>query len=235
MTRQTVVFTGNDRPHYMRETLESWSRARGVGNWLLGFHLEPGCPEVAETCRSVGFAPVTVTVNPERYGVQRNPYEAISGGFASGAEFVVLAEDDMIVSTDVLEYLAWARDAYMGDRQVLAVCAHMDYERPGGLSAAVRLAWFGGWVWGTWRDRWEHLIAPDWTFGYEHGGWDWRLTDHWMGERGYRAICPALSRSQHIGKHGGTHCSPEQFAGLQSQCFVPDVPPQRYQETGKET
>ena len=44
-------------------------------------------------------------------------------------------------------------------------------------------------------------------------------------------IAPSLARSQHIGRDGGTHCTPDQYDGLLSRCYAgDDVPPQQYQE-----
>lgn len=232
MSPVTVAFTAWNRPHYMREVLGTWSAARGIGGTDLLFRCEPGCPEMVTTCMEAGkFARSSeILLNPQVHGVQRNPYEALSSGFArGGSNFVVLAEDDLAVSTDILEYFSWCAEEFRDDPKVLAVSARQQHERPGGLGGVVR-GDMGDvpmmWVWGTWADRWHNLIAPDWTFAYEHNGWDWRLHDYWVRELGYEIISPSLSRCQHIGRYGGTHCMPEMFDGLQSRCFVPDVPVQ---------
>ena len=62
--------------------------------------------------RRVDFAAeTTITINPQRYGVLGNPWHAFNDGFAV-SDFVVLAEEDLIVSEDVLEYFAWCRACY---------------------------------------------------------------------------------------------------------------------------
>ena len=53
----TVAFTVNNRPHYLKETLESWSRVWGIEDTHLIFRCEPGCPEAVQLCESVDFAP----------------------------------------------------------------------------------------------------------------------------------------------------------------------------------
>jgi hypothetical protein len=85
-------------------------------------------------------------------------------------------------------------------------------------------------VWGIWRDRWERHLRDDWDHTYRAKGWDWRITEHWVGERGYLAIKPAMSRSQDIGEFGGVHAHPADFPSAVSRCFVAEVPPQDYKE-----
>ncbi len=247
-----VAFTVNNRPQYLRETLDSWSKVRGIGTHTLLFRCEPGCDEAVALCQSVDFAPALVAVNPHRYGVLGNPWAAIEHAFAIQAatvgenpsDVVCLAEEDLTVSPDWLEFVA-ACQRYRDDPQVLGVTSYQHHARPGGLAGLGLADWSGDnywhfWVWGTWRDRWESLIRDDWDFTYrENGGgpgqrgWDWRLRNLLIVGRGMKMIAPSMARSQHIGKFGGAHCTPAQFEGLLSPSFAGlDVPPQRYQEVG---
>jgi hypothetical protein len=231
--KQVIVFTAFNRPLYLSQTLESWSHARGISETLLDFHIEPGCTDVDEVCEDVDFASTVLHVNPTRLGIQRNPFNALNCGFAwqespSASDFVILAEDDFVVSTDTLEWFAWAREEFYHDERVMLVSSNQYEEQPGGLAQSLLIPWFPGWVWGTWRDRWES-IAADWTFEYEHNGWDWRITDHWCGEMGKVCVVPAISRSQHIGEYHGVHTiAGTWFREQQSKCFQPEVPPQVY-------
>lgn len=233
MSRQVIVFTAFNRPDYLAETLESWSRARGISNTLLDFHMEPGSTDVHEVCEEVDFAETSLHVNPTRLGIQRNPFNALNCGFTwqespSPSDFVILAEDDFVVSTDTLEWFAWAREEFYADENVLLVSSNQYEEQSGGLAQSLFIPWFPGWVWGTWRDRWQS-IAADWTFEYEHRGWDWRLTDHFCGEMNKVCVVPAISRSQHIGEFNGVHTiAGTWFRDQQSKCFQPEVPPQSY-------
>jgi GNT-I family len=221
-----IILTGNNRPQYMRATIESWSRVRGIQDVMVEFHLEPGNPAVEVACSEAPF-PREVYVAGGHQGVQRNPWQAACHAFEA-SDFVVLAEDDMIVGTDTLEYLSWAERYFRADKNVLAVTAANiepgDPPVPGAVSLEHR---FQGWVWGIWRDRWD-IIGPDWTFAYEHNGWDYRLSEHWCRDVGMMTVFPHLSRVQHIGREGGTHCTPEMFVGLLSQSFLPEAEPQEY-------
>lgn len=246
-----IAFTVHNRPAYLRETLESWSKVRGIGDHALIFRCEPGCPEAAGICESVDFAPALTVRNHLRLGVLGNPQWAFHHGFFMHAaqrgyplraDFVVLAEEDMVVSPDVIEYFAWCQ-RYQDDPGVLGVTTYQHHERPGGLPGAGAADWRADsewhfWVWGTWRDRWDHLLRDSWDLTYDENGggplqrgWDWNIRNRLVLGEGMRMIAPSLCRSQHIGKEGGAHCTPGQFEGLLSSCFAgPDVPPQDYQE-----
>lgn len=238
--RQVVVFTAHKRQDYLRKSLESWGRARGIENAVLDFHIEPS-EEFGAVCEVIYHqvarqaGELTLHPNPALLGVQRNPYQALYCGFSSywhehtggPRDFVILAEDDFVVSDDVLEYFAWAQREYYHDPRALAVSA-TQFDRQGDINEALLIKGWTGWVWGTWRDRWENILKPDWTFAYEHGGWDWRIIKHWCGVRGYGTVTPAVSRSQHIGQYGGVHTNPDTFRDHQSRCFEPLIAPAPY-------
>ena len=233
ITIQPIVFTAYNRPHCLQETLESWAKVRGIKNVIMDFHVEPGQPATEAVIDEMDehFGKMKVTTNRAHLGPQVNPFQGINCGFTqfrdpSPDDFVILAEDDFIVSDDILEYLAWTRDEFAGDKRVIAVSS-TQFEAQGSLADVLLTPSWTGWVWGTWRDRWEQLIAPAWTFGYEYGGWDWKLIRYWCGERGYLTAVPALSRSQHIGR-SGSFTTVESFEAHQSRCFAPVVPPQVY-------
>ena len=240
-----IAFTVHNRPVYLRETLESWSRVRGISNHLLLFSCEPGCDEAVQVCQEADFAPGVITRNGQRLGVLGNPHAALDRAFIVGypdTDFAILAEEDLTVSPDVLDYFTWAQ-RYAAVPKVLGVTTHQHTERAGGLSGAGTADWsdpgaWHFWVWGTWRDRWEHLLRDSWDFTYtENGGgplqrgWDWAIRNRFVLGAGMTMIAPSMSRSQHIGRYGGSHCSPADFDVVASRCFAGlDVAQQDYQE-----
>ena len=224
-----VCFTVNNRPHYLREALESWREVRGAGQVAALFSCEPGCPEAERVCAGVDFFErQTMILQPEHRGVLLNPKLVLDHAFlTAGTDFAILTEEDMVVSTDILEYFAWAAGVYEPGERILGVTAAQIDPQPGSFSTVLEVPWFQGWCWGTWADRWSG-IGPDWDTTYAHNGWDHRLNDHWTGELGYRMAAPAISRVQHIGREGGTHCSPQMFDSLLAREFHRHVPPQAY-------
>lgn len=233
--RPVIAFTVNTRVPYLAWVLESWREARGIGDAHLIFRCEPGCPEAVALCEKADFAAeLTVIVNEERHGVLGNPWHALNDGFAL-SDFAILAEEDLIVSPDVLEYFTWCRDRYRDDPQVLGVTTHQYLAQPGGLAGVMPQRFDQDpdphlWVWATWKDRWEGFIRDDWTFDYSRRGWDWALLNTWIHGKGMKLMAPCLSRSQHVGRLGGIHCTEDQYETMRSRCFAPRVPPQEYAE-----
>jgi hypothetical protein len=212
-----IVFTiTGHRYAYLRKTLYSWQRVRGIENATLIFLVEPqdGDPGHLVTIhnegQSVGAKLLLVSENAKRLGVAGNPWHAMQTGFRL-ADFVILAEEDTPVSTDVLEYFAWARERYaepFNDRsRVRAVCAHQIGEPLGGDGDVLLSKHFSPVVWGTWVLTWQNLFRDSWG-GPQ--GWDARINKVLQEDRG-QVLIPARSRSQHIGEYGGAHCTPAYF------------------------
>lgn len=217
----TVAMTVGFRPQYLRRTLESWSRAVFAPDvrWLFG--VEPG-PQAAEQCRLIGEflvkvdAKADVVVHERKKGVLENPFWCLDRAFSDGADFVVLAEEDIVVADDVLEWQVECERAFRSER-VLGCLAH-SYSESGPEDGVKLTQHFDPWVWGTWRHRWSTVIRDSWDHDYStfddvpghHAGWDWNL------QRITRAgswawVVPFQSRSQNIGKHLGVHAVPEDF------------------------
>ncbi len=215
---------------------------RGVQDALLLFCLEP--PErnfpVQEftSWASESFAHVVVEASTRHLGCAENTRHAMQRAFDLGAEFAVLAEEDLVVSTDVLEYFAWARDTYRSDGRVKAACAHALRCAPAvSPGLAVLVPWFNPLAWGTWKDRWEGLhvgwaLDPQSRLSTNPEGWDHHLRQRLQADE-LLSVFPGRSRSQHIGEDStltGYPLSQYFFKGSVSTCFAPDYPLQAFTE-----
>lgn len=233
----TVAFTvSGQRQQYLRQALGSWERVRGVQDARLLFCIEPDpafpVPEFGAWAGGA-FRQAASVVNAARLGCVANTRMAMSRAFGGGAGFAVLAEEDVEVSSDVLEYFAWAAGEYAADPGIAAVCAHTRASWSAGDNVAVRLPWFSPLIWGTWKSRWEDFIGPGWgiTEGNPHG-WDARLRIE-LGEAGLLCLFPARSRSLHIGETSTlftSALSAHMYPGTRSTCYEPERPPQRWRE-----
>lgn len=242
----TVSFTVScQRPDYMVRTLESWSRVRGIekaGMFLCLEHYLPwrkGEAKAAEAEKKFEgfedfiagrFPQARVVRNPARLGCLLNTRRAMQ--YALGqSEFSVLAEEDIEVSDDILEYFTWASEHYRNDPSVLAVCAH-SVASAGGAGDVVLAPWFTPLVWGTWRSRWGMMLAH-WTPqpGYPEG-WDYNI--RMLTGRMVQCAYPAMSRSQHFGAQSTmTFSSPVTGSNYfhdrsQSTTFQPHYEPQEF-------
>lgn len=236
-----LVFTGFNRPGYLRESIASWNQCDGILDWDAWFLLEPSNVQdqmIAEF-RNLEAASINGVVNDHRLGVLRNPYTALKSSFDAGSEFTVLAEDDIVVSSDTLNYFEWAMREYEDDKSVLAVLAFSRnnlHDSPEDRSSVARTKVFCPLVWGTWHDRWRDLVGPNWDLDYTSGnpdgseaGWDWNMMRVAVRED-KDFIYPAWSRSNHIGLYGGTHTSPASFPESQAETFEQFRPSDTYKE-----
>lgn len=182
---------------------------------------------------SRAFRKSLVVINETRLNCLANTRAALDKAFETGAEFAVVAEEDLAVSDDVLEYFTWAQ-RYRADPDVTAVCAHTFRAGPRSLaSAAVRVDWFSPLVWGTWRDRWEEFIRPAWAGAMGNPqGWDLNLRLQIVAEKKV-SVFPGRSRSIHRGTTSTMTAAPlaEHFykASL-TNCFQPHYNPQDWRE-----
>lgn len=233
------------RQRYLRQSINSWARARGADKAEFLFCMEPpGSFPVSE------FTAFAERSFPGRYLIQRN--ESVlgclantrqamamaqtltsAGGFGDG--FAVVAEEDVEVSDDVLEYFAWARDAYRDDARTLAVCAHARKSSSADAHAVVRAPWFAPLIWGTWTDRWDKVIAPAWGPLEGSGNaesWDNNL-QQLMARTGSLSVFPVRSRSVHIGVLStlmGTALGEYLYQGSVSDCYSQSYSPGEFRE-----
>ncbi len=234
--RRELAFTAFNRVEYIRQVVESWNNTRGLRRWRAHFYIEPSPLQtfVTDAANDIDTAMV-VHFNQERQGVLVNPWNALNDRFRDGCDFVVLAEDDVVVSTDALELFEWASEEYKDDQSVLAINL---FSQIGGTSqnAVKRDGKFSPLVWGTWRDRWENILRDTWDKDYSSGnpdgseaGWDWNI-NRILTDQGLDVIKPIQSRSDHIGEFGGTHMTPDLFDSSRGIDFKPARGRQLYVE-----
>ena len=249
-----VVATAKSRPHYLREILSSWQKARGITD-VHSFTLALGYDEgqfMSQLSAYDAFRSETGLGLRARVKIDSAAARASRGmGRAIGeaavhvladpaVEFLVFGEEDIIVSSDVLEYFAWARGTFAGDGRVLCVLAHSvggaGYDEPGAClrdgdadqEAVKLLPYFNGWCWGVWRDRWEKVLGSTWDWDCNSGsrgydsGYDWNLQARVIPQGGYVCVVPDASRSQNIGRSGGWAAQEVDFPGTQAASFRPD-------------
>ena len=233
---KALFFTAYDRPEYLKTTLESWRNVRGFYDWPVYAMIEPSprSQECADIFLELEHPNLQLSTNPRVYGVLHHPWVGFKRLF-DRYNFVVRAEDDLIVSEDILEYFDWAQKHYRGSEDVAAV---IGFTREDGPDDEVhKLPKFDPWIWGTWRNRWKGFMEETWDHDYStnngqpgvQAGWDWNLDTRLYPALGLKSIFPASSRVQNIGAYG-THAMPQDFAGSLSPSFRLDRAPVAYEE-----
>jgi len=215
-----ICTTAWRRPYYLRETLAAWERVRSISQIRL-FQVSLGASDRLDEARDTirefaGPIPHDVEVYEDEGNL--GPWAvnaiALSRAFADPlVDFAFMAEEDILPADDLLEYVAWAKDEFRDEPEVLLVNAHSRCgqgwdgpdvkDDPDADPAIIRLApYFNQWGWGTWRDRFQKILLPQWDWDGTSGtamqsGHDWNIQLRSM--RGYVAVTPDASRTQHIG------------------------------------
>lgn len=247
-----VMTTAWRRPYYFEPVLNSWANADGIDG-LRRFVISLGptdrrAQQVTVIKRAAPRFGVGLEILPQSdaavrgdgrrvpFGPHRAIAEAITHVFTDPAvEFVVAGEEDVQVSSDTLAYMRWAATEFQDSPDVLAVCAHnrhgQGWDDPGPAEDedadqdAVRLLpYYNPWCWGTWRDRWEKILEPEWDYGCDSGGpldsgYDWNVQSRILPRHNMVCVVPDASRSQNIGSLEGWASTPEIVAGAQSHSF----------------
>jgi GT2 family glycosyltransferase len=153
-----------NRPRYFRRVLQALEKCHGIGKHTVLFHLEPSDSGVIEIARTFTAAKkVVVNVNEQKLGFNGNIRQGVERGFHHG-NFVILLEDDVVLSPDALSWFEFARAKYKEDQSVFTVssysdnCHHPKERVPTDLHfAAQRRKHFTPWGWGIWRDRFAEI------------------------------------------------------------------------------
>ena len=234
-----LFFTAYDRPEYLRQTLQSWENVRGIQDWHVVFRIEPSPRQqdievlfrlFAETMMLPSFE---ILINETKLGVLEHPYVGFSELFQR-FNFVVRAEDDLLVSDDILEYFTYAAETYEHDIDIATVNAFSKIS--GEDHRLFRQQRFNPWIWGTWKHIWDRLLEPTWDHDYStfngvpgvESGWDWNIDTRLLAKNGYSAIYPENSRVQNIGLWG-IHGTPDNL--LTAESYKPIYGTQDYRES----
>ena len=236
LTRTAIAMTAWRRPQYLRQTLASWAQVDGIRDVAaFSIHLDPSdrldkmLAVIAEARGEYGLD-ITARVNTRHLGVSVNPVESGTAVFREypDVDFLVMAEEDLVVADDTLRYLTWADETFRDTPSVLIACAHSpDNPDPDADPAAVvLLPRFRCWIWGTWRDRWFNTLAPAWDRNYSSGtpehpevGFDYNIDLRVIPQGGYVCALPLAARSQNIGRFEGVHADASTYDGTQNPSF----------------
>lgn len=235
----SIGFTVWNRPDCLSKSLDSWAENDFSMIGAVHFFVEPS--EERENVLAVidRFAgkitcPVVVHLNPEKYGVLKNPWIVFDNLFrVQGCGFVILAEDDFVVSNDATRWLAWSAAKFKESEHILAACCKNHAHKSHAPDEACITPAFGGNIWGTWWHQWERFLRDTWDFDYSSGkkgpgketpsGWDWNIGTRIMPQNKLSCVMPVNSRSYHIGR-SGVHTVPHHYEMTVVTNFISGVP-----------
>lgn len=228
---RSIVMTVCQRPFYLEPVLEGWSEVRGVKDWPFIFMVEPTPTKLAmlKLIENFDHPDKTVIENTTRLGVLNNPYAGLNNAFAHGADFVILAEEDLLPSTNILEYFDYGNSIAKNSSNVLAVCAQGEGFEPNKVEFKAN---FKVWLWGTWKDRWTNVLRDTWDHDYSTGefppfasGWDWNIDLRIIPQGNYTCLYPKASLVDNLGQWAGAHAVPEDYEKYRPIGFVQELDP----------
>ena len=208
-----IAISAYNRPEYSRRSIAAIFGAKGFTPEKHRIFCAMDCyadgsfnQEVFNIYEFFGIIP---DVAEQKRGCNYNVRRALELAWEDTPDFVLMIEDDIIISDDALQYIEWAAEKYKNDHSVHTIglwghdkgpslpVSEKDYGK------VMRQSYFTCWGWGTWKDRWEEMLAT-WTTGDDSHdtSWDVVLSSH-LGEM--EEILPVISRAYNCGEHGGTH------------------------------
>jgi hypothetical protein len=214
---KALCMAAYQRPGILAQTLES-IRANDTRDWRLFVSVDPGDRSVwdlltTEATRIQWAAPPQLHLNLVRQGPDKNIRNAIEMGLEAGADLVTFQQDDVLLSPDCLALASWYRD--LPTREQYLCLWHFNYvsnpARPvhvvesRGEGAKLTRGMgspFYSLGWSASREQWGRFFERHWNI--DPRGCDWSLSG-WLDGRylpQQKALVPALSRNQHIGREG---------------------------------
>lgn len=210
-----IAISAYNRPEYSRRSLAAIFGAKGFSkeryNIFVAIDRLPNNSfnnEVVSVFKDFGIKPFIV---PTKYGCNYTIKKALDLAWENNPDFVLMIEDDVIISDDALSYIEWASEVYQSDSSVRTVglWGHDRGYKIGTPLATnesgrvMRQNYFTCWGWGTWKDRWEEMSA-NWTTGDDShdSSWDVIVSSFLNGRY---EILPSISRAYNCGELNGTH------------------------------
>jgi FkbM family methyltransferase len=137
---------------------------------------------------------------------------ALEMAWSNNPDFVLMIEDDIIVSVDAWQYATWAARIFKNNPVVRTVGLwnHQDGWQIGKpydnreSTKVMSQSLFNCWGWGTWRKEWDEMVTI-WTQDrndFHDTSWDIVLLSTLNGRK---EVVPSIARAYNCGEHGGTH------------------------------
>jgi hypothetical protein len=210
-----IAISAYNRPEYSRRSLAAILGAKGYSRKKYNIFCSIDCDENGEINEDVYSVyssieyPMSIRASMEKLGCNKNVRSALDIAWEDNPDFVLMIEDDVVISDDALQYIEWAAEKYKNDQSVRTI-GLWGYENKPEVPVSLKNAgkvkrqnFFTCWGWGTWSDRWSE-IKENWTTGNDSHdtSWDVVMSQN-LGDR--VEILPAISRAYNCGDDFGTH------------------------------
>lgn len=165
-----IAIFAYDRPDHAISLIKSLSECTGFYDSEIFVFIDGPRPgedgrfveEVARLFSETDHPKIHIERRKENAGLKRSLSEGITKVLACRDSVIVL-EDDLVVSQEILLFFNQALAKYSSERKVFSICADLPCECSGLKSEAVFLPTGSSWGWATWSDRWDQFTLHDST------------------------------------------------------------------------
>ena len=208
-----IAISAYNRPEYSQRSLAAILGAKGYSPDKYQIFCAMDCYENGDWNEEVYGVYTNFHISPfvarQKQGCNYNVKRALEFAWQDDPDFVLLIEDDIVISDDALLYIEWAAEKYKDDPSVRTIGLWGHDNQPSlplsekDYGKVMRQNYFTCWGWGTWKDRWEEM-EKKWTTGDDshNTSWDVILSSS-LEDR--VEILPAVSRAYNCGENLGTH------------------------------
>jgi hypothetical protein len=205
--KKAIVFIAYDRPHYFKVTLESWSMVKDIEQYDIYFSIDRTedrkiFKNQLKLINDFKFkipSKVYIHINDPKFGMGHNQHNSLNRLFSLDYDFIIQAEEDVVVSKDVLHYFNQMISVYLQDDYVTlnAFSLTQDDKRIDGYFE-IR-SWGCPWVWGISKDSWNKYLKDKFDF-HNTISWDVMLWKKYKNT--VKSLFPVSSRTKNIGIWG---------------------------------
>jgi hypothetical protein len=189
--------------------------------------------DVSETIGKLGIPKSSLVIKPDKTNnfallsktqaqerrVDDHLFFALRQGLESGAEFIFLVEDDLLLSPDFLQMLISGANSLRTDPTLFCISGWNEHSYEGEATDPSKLVRTGVFPGLGWMMHWKIVdeLIRKWPGVYITWDWWFRRPDI---AKGRECIVPEIPRSHHVGK-GGVHTADNTIYDLMIRAEIP--------------
>ena len=210
-----IAISAYNRPEYLQRCIAALYGAKGFDKDKYHIYCAMDCYEDGTFNKDVldvfFWFRLVPDIAKKKQGCNYTVKKALDMAWEDNPDFVLMIEDDIIISDDALMYIEWAAERYKDDTITRTIGLWKskngwNFNKPLPKSELFKIdeqVWFTCWGWGTWPDRWKEM-SENWTTGDDSHdtSWDMIVYGH-LNNR--KEVVPSISRAYNCGELNGTH------------------------------
>jgi len=169
ITKAPLVLFVYNRPEHTLRTIEALKKNHSATDSVLyifsdapkDFKAEDNVKKVRDYIKTItGFKQVIITLAHTNMGLAESVISGVTNVITREGKVIVL-EDDLITSTNFIDYMNEALETFISDKKIWSISAHnISIKIPKDYHSHIYMSYrASSWGWATWKDRW---LKNDW-------------------------------------------------------------------------